>query len=299
MLVTELYVRAREFFERGEFVPEDRSARANRIRQRVQAAAQNTIRPVLDHLLGTMPDSYVLSTPEDILPDHAELVRRLQLREADGVDPALAMHWADFPELGCLELAVATRDRPGLFAMITGVLAGEGLNILAARIATSHDGIALDVFRISRPSDEPALDAERVERLEETLGAVLRGTIDVEVLVQRSVRPWLRRRRARHVPTTIEIDNEVSDTYTVLDVTTGDRVGLLFTITNCLFHQGVLIHLAKVTTMVTQALDAFYVTDLEGRKLEDPGRLAAIRDALLAALEPDAPARAAEQGASS
>jgi [protein-PII] uridylyltransferase len=238
-----------------------------------------------------MPDSYFLSTPEEVLADHAELVRRFAERETEGADAPVAVRWADFPERDCFELAIAARDRPGLFAMITGVLAAEGLNILAARIATSDDGVALDAFRISRPSDDPALDDDRVERLETTLRDVLRGRIDVEALVQGSARPWLRRRRGRVVETTIEIDNDVSDAYTVLDVTAGDRVGLLFTITNCLYHQGVSIHLAKITTMVTQALDAFYVTDLEDRKIRDPGRLSAIREALRTALEP-APAAA-------
>jgi len=288
MLVTELYVRAREFFERGEFVPEDRSARANRVRQRVRTAAIPAIRPAVERLVETMPDSYFLSTPEEALTDHAELVRRLVERDEAGAEDAVVMHRAEFPELGYLELAIATRDRPGLFAMITGVLAAEGLNILAARIATSRDGIALDAFRLSRPSEEPALDPERAERLETTLRDVLRGTIDVEQLVQRSARPWLRRRRGRPIPTAIDIDNDVSDTYTVLDVTAADRVGLLFTITNCLYRQRVGIHLAKVTTMVTQALDAFYVTDLEGRKIEDAARLEQIRTALLEALEPPA-----------
>ena len=125
---------------------------------------------------------------------------------------------------------------------------------------------------------------------------MLRGEVDVEALVRRSVRPWTLRRRRRPVTTTIEIDNDVSDTYTVLDVTTGDRVGLLFTITNCLYHLWVQIHLAKVTTMVTQALDAFYVTDHEGRKIQDPARLDAIRAALFAALEPEAAPAAAQTG---
>jgi [protein-PII] uridylyltransferase len=292
MLVTELYVRAREFFERGEFVPEDRTARANRVRTRMQATVAEPSRPAIERLVRTMPDSYFLSTPEEVLVDHAELVARFAAREDEGVDAPVAVHWADFPERDCFELAIATRDRAGLFAMITGVMAAEGLNILAARIATSRDGVALDAFRISRPSDEPALDEERVERLETTLRDVLRGRRDIEELVQRSARPWLRRRRGRRTETSIDIDNEVSEAFTVLDVTAGDRVGLLFTITNCLYHQDVSIHLAKVTTMVTQALDAFYVTDLAGRKIEDAARLAAIRDALRQALEPEATAAA-------
>jgi [protein-PII] uridylyltransferase len=292
MLVTELYVRAREFFERGEFVPEDRSARADRVRARVQEAAGVDARTMVDRLATTMPDSYFLSTPEETLLAHADLVSRFAEREASGETPAVVTTWTDHAELDYVELAIVTRDRPGLFSMITGVLAAEGLNILAARIDTSRDGIALDAFRISRPEHDPALDEERWTRVEETLRGVLQGSLDVEALVAGSAGSWMARRRRRPVATTIDIDNAVSDTYTVLDITTGDRIGLLFTITNCLYHQWVQIHLAKVTTMVVQALDAFYVTDHEGRKIEDPARLDAIRTALQEALEGEAPAAA-------
>src|SRR5207249_3984651 len=88
----------------------------------------------------------------------------------------------------------------------------------------------------------------------------------VRGLHARSPRPSILARRRRRVPTSVEIHNEVSREYTVLDVYTGDRVGLLFTITNTLYHLWLEIHLAKITTMVDQVLDVFYVTDHEGRK---------------------------------
>jgi len=96
------------------------------------------------------------------------------------------------------------------------------------------------------------------------------------------------------VPTRVEIDNTVSREHTVLDVYTGDRVGLLFTITNCLYHLWLEIHLAKITTMVDQVLDVFYVTDHQGRKIEDHARLEAIREELTRALEADGSAAAAQ-----
>ena len=55
-------------------------------------------------------------------------------------------------------------------------------------------------------------------------------------------------------PTTVEIDNEVSEDYTVIDVFTRDRVGILFAIANALYHLGLSIHLAKITTNVDQVL---------------------------------------------
>ena len=293
-LLSELYVRAREFFEKGAFEPEDRAARAVRVRERVIAAAPPAERDALAAFLATMPDGYLLSTPEELLAGHGELRRRFDEREVSGEVPAVATQLSHFPERGYTEFAVCLRDRPGLFAMLSGVLAANGMNILAARITTSHDGVALDAFRISHAESDP-LDEARWERIEATLWQVLSGGVDVEELVGRSRRSSILQRRRRPVPTSVEIDNRVSREYTVLDVYTGDRVGLLFTITNCLYHLWLQIHLAKINTMVDQVLDVFYVTDHEGRKIEDPERLEAIRHELAQALESETavpPARA-------
>jgi [protein-PII] uridylyltransferase len=143
----------------------------------------------------------------------------------------------------------------------------------------------LDTFRISHEGSDVALDAERWERIEDTLRGVLAGRNNVEELVQRSRRTSILTRRRRRVSTRVEVDNRVSRDYTVLDVYTSDRVGVLFTITNCLYHLWLEIHLAKITTMVDQVLDVFYVTDHEGRKVEDPERLRTIQQELTQALE--------------
>jgi len=55
------------------------------------------------------------------------------------------------------------------------------------------------------------------------------------------------------------------------------------------YHLWLEIHLAKITTMVDQVLDVFYVTDHQGRKIEDPERLAAIEQALVRALAEEVP----------
>src|SRR5207244_11905414 len=157
----------------------------------------------------------------------------------------------------------------------------------------SRDQVALDAFRVSEEGTE-AVDAERWERVERTLRSVLAGEVDIEDLVRRSQRPSILVRRRRRVSTHVEIDNRVSRAYTVLDVYTADRVGLLFTITNCLYHLWLEIHLAKITTMVDQVLDVFYVTDHEGRKVEDAARLEMIREELTRALEADGSAAAAQ-----
>jgi len=287
-LVTELYRRGHDFFERGVFAAEDRAARAARVRARVVGTAPARERAALAGFVESMPDGYVLSTPEELIAGHGELRGRLAAAEAAGERPAVAVELVPYPDRDFTEVSICTRDRPGLFAKLSGVFAAHGLNILGARINTSRDGVALDAFRVSHPSGEAGVEPERWERVERTLRNVLADTVDVEELVRRTMRPSILQRKRRPVPTRVEIDNAVSSECTVLDVYAADRVGLLFTITNCLYHCWLEIHLAKITTMVDEVLDVFYVTDHEGRKVEDPARLEQIRAALEQALAPDA-----------
>ena len=93
---------------------------------------------------------------------------------------------------------------------------------------------------------------------------MLAGELDVEQLVAAAQRPSiLGEKFVPRVPTEVEIDNACREHFTVLDVYTQDRVGVLFAITNALYHLGLSIHLAKITTNVDQVLDVFYVTDAQ------------------------------------
>jgi [protein-PII] uridylyltransferase len=280
MLLGELYLRTLGVFERGEFVEEDHAARVERVKDRVAAGAAGVVaRKAIEQFVRTMPDRYFLGTAEE------SIIRHMQLSQLMDGDPFVA-EVKHYPEREFSELTVLTRDRPGLFSMLTGVLLAHGMNILSASINTGHTGLALDIFRISHGDHaEAAQRPERWERLQVALGRVLAGELDVEQLVAASRRPALLDKRFRpRVPTEVEVDNDVSRHFTVLDVYTQDRVGVLFAIANELFHLGLPIHLAKITTNVDQVLDVFYVTDDAGRKITDRARLENIRAHLLARL---------------
>jgi [protein-PII] uridylyltransferase len=73
--------------------------------------------------------------------------------------------------------------------------------------------------------------------------------------------------------------------FTVVDVFTQDRVGLLFAITHTLFQLGHIIHLARISTNADQALDVFYISDRAGTKIVELDRMRALRAALIERLE--------------
>jgi [protein-PII] uridylyltransferase len=204
-----------------------------------------------------------------------------------GEHPLVTRH-RHFPELEFSEFIVVTRDRQGLFSMIAGALTTNNLNILSARITTRNTGIALDVFRVSHsgPTGAVALEEDRWLRVERDLEHVITGQQDIADLVasadhiRHADKKFLRR-----VATEVTIDNRTSEQYTVIDVFTQDRVGLLFAITHTLFKLGLRIHLARITTNADQALDVFYISDSDGDKITDIAAQRDLRDKLLDRLE--------------
>jgi [protein-PII] uridylyltransferase len=249
----------------------------------VLAATEPARQPALDAFLVGMPERYLTTTPEPQIAAHFELMNRL--REEWGIRPEsehrdlFVTTLRHVPESEYSELTICTPDRPGLFAKIAGVLTAHGMNIVGARITTSRSGIALDSFRIGHlDNGEMVLEPARWERVQQVLAKVLRGEVDVETLVASSRRPSiLERSSGADVPPEVIADNAIAVDYTVLDVLTHDRVGVLFTITNTLHRLGLVIHLAKITTQVHQVFDVFYVTDAAGAKITNAGELERVR----------------------
>jgi [protein-PII] uridylyltransferase len=203
-----------------------------------------------------VPPRYPLEvSPEEAL-SHVEMVRTLKSSPSVSVclDFSKSDHFAD--------VWVCTRDMPARFAQISGVFTSRDLNIVSAQAYTRRDGIILDRFRIFGPEGKSLKDKD-VKELEQDLSAVLSG--------RRSLTELLRSRHPAPAhppsagPTRIYIDNVSSPDYTIIDVVSPDRVGLLYAISKCLSECGLDIHFAKIATKLNQAIDVFYVTLKDAR----------------------------------
>jgi [protein-PII] uridylyltransferase len=83
----------------------------------------------------------------------------------------------------------------------------------------------------------------------------------------------------------VYIDEQASDFYTVVEVYTWERPGVLHTISKALHSLQLNIQLAKISTPGAQVLDVFYVTDRDGNKLLDPEQHYHLNQILLKALQ--------------
>ncbi len=168
----------------------------------------------------------------------------------------------------------------GLFAGIAGAIAVMGANIVDARVSSTTDGMALDVFWIqdsrgSAFSRNKHLDKLRII-IEETLTKDFKPT---DVLAQRTSLPS--RTKVLTIAPRVLIDNNASATYTVVEVNARDKVGLLYEITKTLVTLRLSIGSARITTYGVRAVDVFYVKDMFGMKITNNEHIERIQKTLL------------------
>jgi len=180
-------------------------------------------------------------------------------------------------------VSFATTDHPGLFSRLTGALALVGANIVDARTYTAKDGLCTAVFWIQDAEGHPYEQA-RLPRLEQMIGKTLRG----EVVTRDAIkdRDKIRKReRAFRVPTSIAFDNDGSEIFTIIEVDTRDRPGLLYDLTRTLAAANVYISSAVIATYGEQAVDTFYVKDMFGLKYHSESKQRALERRLREAIE--------------
>ncbi len=169
------------------------------------------------------------------------------------------------PDRDATRACFALADHPGIFSRLAGALALVGANVVDARTYTSKDGYATAVFWVQDIEGHP-YDEARLPRLRAMIDKTLKGEIKPSEALQDRDRVKKREREFRF-PTHITFDNEGSDIYTIVEVDTRDRPGLLYDLTRTLANNSIYIASAVIATYGAQVVDSFYVKDMFGLKL--------------------------------
>jgi len=167
-------------------------------------------------------------------------------------------------------ICFAMADHPGVFSRFCGALALSGANVVDARTFTSKDGYATAVFWVQDAEGHPYEDT-RLGRLEKMINETLQGTVVARAEIQ-SRDKIKKRERAFKVPTSISFDNEGSEIFTIIEVDTRDRLGLLYDLTRTLASANVNIFSAVIATYGEQVVDTFYVKDMFGLKFHSKAK---------------------------
>ena len=273
VILHELYRRALVQLTGGRAERPSRPQLAERLR--VAAGGEQPAQAVKAHL-AMMSDRYVATTGVQRMAEHLRMLHQLS-------NTSVVTELFHHPDLRSSDLVVVTRDLPGLFALIAGTLASQGVNIISAQIHTRADGIAIDTFQVNEPTGDAVTSSATWARTLDAFRAVLAGDAQVATLLEKR-RAAGRATTLAGGPAKITLDNHLSDDYTVLEVKCLDRLGLLYLVTRTLAALGLDIATARIATEIDQAVDTFYVHDGRGGKIEDPDALGRVRAALEQAL---------------
>ncbi len=279
-LFQELYEKTFNIIERGEFQQEASSDRVKAAIKKVVARLEDEFSAgLVRDELRAMPVRLLLSGTPELIAGQARLLLGLE-------QSGILMQLQHQPDGGYSEFTICAFDMPGLFSRITGVMAANGVNILGAQINTSRNGKVLDILQVNSPQGILITDELRWQKVQDDMRRVLHGEVDVADLVAKRQRPTLLTTRpAPHFATRVEVDNDVSEDYTVIDIYAHDKVGLLYLITSTLTDLGLYIGVSKISTKVDQVADVFYVRDIFGQKITREEKLNEIRCFLIQAID--------------
>ena len=186
------------------------------------------------------------------------------------------------PDRDATRACIALADHPGIFSRLAGALALVGANVVDARTYTSKDGYATAVFWLQDAEGAP-YEAARLPRLRAMIQKTFRGEVVARDALKE--RDRIRKREGQfRFPTSITFDNDGSDIYTIIEVDTRDRPGLLYDLTRTLAADNIYIASAVIATFGAQVVDSFYVKDMFGLKLHAKIRREALEKKLRQAI---------------
>jgi len=238
----------------------------------------------LDEWFGALDDGYWLNHDAEARLWHAREVLKARTERAI---PHVAVRTRT--QQGVAEVLIYAGDRPGLFASLAAAISASGANIADARVHTTKDGAAFDVFSIQTADHRP-FGFDNPQALDQLVARLLRATL--EDYPAPPMQAASRRMAAFAIEPWVRIDNDITTQATVVEASGRDRLGLLADLASVCAKERVSIVSAHIDTYGERASDVFYVQEQGGGQIAEPRRIAALKsklEAVLRAAEPAAP----------
>jgi len=271
-LLEELFERTAELLESGGGDRREKAMELIEARVEVRRlGALNELKSLgiangkIEGYFDVMPRRYFIAHTPRQIARHAKVV----IRHAGGETMETS-----FREMrgGFTEFVLCVRDQPGLYAEVAGVLTACHFDILGSHVYTSKAGFALEIYRLTTPPGGREERRFAWRELEEALRSVLLGGESAAEFVARR-RPSRVTPSIRRFAPLVQISNEESEFYTLVDVTANDRRGLLYDLTSVIARHGGSIYISKVGSVLDQVKDTFYIKDTRLKKFTDPKAL--------------------------
>lgn len=218
-------------------------------------------------------DYYIVSTPAEDMIEHLKLEDRLITS-----DEKFVYKFDKNVGAGYSHIMLAVREVENPLLVITAIMTYLNINILTVYSFNRNDDIILIDLQVSTSTLE-AIDEAKFNQFIDKLNEYIHGKIDLETLSKKRERGF--KSSTIPPPTFVKVDNDMSDSYTIFDISAEDRIGLLFDIIKVFSEFDIYVHIAKVSTQGIRARDSFYVRTKNREKLTDNNLINQVKEGLL------------------
>jgi [protein-PII] uridylyltransferase len=275
-LFEEFYERTKRALRRGLETPLDQEELIRETQEQVRAKMPEVPPEQISQVWAQWTEAYFLRyTPEEIAWQTALLADRHPHDDA----PLVAIR--QLAERGGTVVLTYAPRLLRSFARTTAVLDQMGLNVVDARLITSANGFSLETYVVLEDNGAVIADAARIREIEQGLWRNLQQPEDAPATVTRRAP---RQVRMFSTPTQVNFSIDSRNGRTILELIAADRPGLLSEVGKVFRTERVAINGAKIMTVGERAEDVFYITDAEGRLLQEEA-CQRLQDSLVRALD--------------
>ncbi len=165
-------------------------------------------------------------------------------------------------------VTVIAFDSDSLLSRICGALSINDLNIYDAKIFTRKDGMVIDSFSVTDFRTHNVIETSRYKKITRDLELAINNELQITKEFNKIKSKWWRlenklfKRKGK-----IKITFEKHEKYTIIDIFSPDRLGLLYQITKKMNELGLSIYFAKISTKADDVVDSFYILDRNKNKI--------------------------------
>jgi [protein-PII] uridylyltransferase len=274
-LLWELYNKTSEVLEEKVSYEEIHKKKMETKREKLKAILEVELgRERAEFHLKRFSEYYLMSTAID------DIVRHIKLEEQLFKSGKPQFYFEKKYGIGFSELIVVLDSKKvkNPLLVVTGIISYMGINILSVYSYMRKDGIIVIDLQISTSSLEVVED-KKFNQFKDIFNSYLKGEITLEDLSKKRNATF--KASVIPPPTFVKVDNEMSEVYTIFDISGEDRIGLLFDIFKVFARFDLYVHIAKVVTQGERIRDAFYVRTKDKKKITDEKVINQIKEELL------------------
>jgi len=169
---------------------------------------------------------------------------------------------------GASEVFIYTKNADNLFAVTVASMDQLSLSIQDARIYPTQGDYCFSSYTILTQENKSIPDdTKRLQKINQTLVRKLSSPERYSSIIKRRIS---RQMKLFATPSKVKFSTDPSKNYTLVEIISPDRPGLLAVIGDIFATHNIIVCKAKISIVGERVVDLFFITDCTGALVEDP-----------------------------